>query len=176
MLADADALTVGKISAVYGVKGWVKVYSWTQPIENILQYQPWHLKGANGWEPVDVTGKRLHGKGIVVQLAGVTDRDQARDRFVGREIAVPRSALPALDDGDYYWRDLMGLRVRLDDGRDIGKVVRMLETGANDVLVVRGDRHSIDDRERLIPWVPDVYVTAVDAAGGWLTVAWDPDF
>ena len=176
MLADSDALTVGKISTVHGVKGWVKVYSWTQPAENILQYQPWHLKGADGWEPVEITGQRLHGKGIVVQLAGESDRDRARERFVGRDIAVPRSVLPALDDGDFYWRDLVGLRVRLEDGRDIGKVVRMLETGANDVMVVRGDRHSIDGRERLIPWVPDVYVTNVNTAEGWLAVAWDPDF
>ena len=176
MLPEADALVVGRISAVFGVRGWVKVHSFTEPMENILQYAPWYIRGEQGWEPVEVAGARRQGKTLVAQLGGETDRERARDRFVGKQLAVPRSVLPALPEDEFYWRDLIGLRVRLEDGRDLGKVHSLLETGANDVLVVRGDGNSIDQRERLIPWVPGVYVTDVDTAAGSLTADWDPEF
>lgn len=176
MLADSDALVVGRIVGVHGIRGWVKVHSYTDPLENIFEYQPWYLKGERGWEPVDVTGSRPQGKGLVAQLAGENDRNRATERFVGREIAVPRASLPDLEDGEYYWRDLIGLRVRTEAGQDLGKVASLLETGANDVLVVRADRDSLDTKERLIPWVPGQYVSSVDLAAGYLVVDWDPDF
>ena len=176
MLADADALVVGKVVAAYGIKGWVKVLSFTDPKENIFDYQPWYLKTDKGWAPVKLTGGRVQGKGLVAQLDGATDRNVAEARFLGREIAIPRSVLPTLEDGDYYWRDLIGLRVRTDAGEDLGKVTSLMETGANDVLVVRGDSHSLDRQERLIPWVPDEFVTEVNLGEGYLVVDWDPAF
>lgn len=176
MLADADALVVGKVVAAYGIKGWVKVLSFTDPKENIFDYQPWYLKTDKGWTPVKLTGGRVQGKGLVAQLDGETDRNVAEARFLGREIAIPRAVLPTLEDGDYYWRDLIGLRVRTDAGEDLGKVTSLMETGANDVLVVRGDNHSLDRQERLIPWVPDEFVTEVNLGEGYLVVDWDPAF
>jgi 16S rRNA processing protein RimM len=176
MLADADALVVGKVVAAHGIKGWVKVLSFTDPKENIFDYQPWYLKTDKGWAPVKLTGGRVQGKGLVAQLDGETDRNVAEARFLGREIAIPRAVLPTLEDGDYYWRDLIGLRVRTDAGEDLGKVTSLMETGANDVLVVRGDSHSLDRQERLIPWVPDEFVTEVNLGEGYLVVDWDPAF
>ena len=84
--------------------------------------------------------------------------------------------MPQLEQGDYYWRDLIGLRVRTTEGVDLGKVTSLMETGANDVLVVRGDNHSLDRQERLIPWVPDEFVTEVNSADGFMVVDWDPEF
>jgi len=176
MLTDADALVVGKIVGAYGVRGWVKVHSFTDPKENIFDYQPWYLKTDQGWVPVKLTTGRPQGKGLVAQLDGETDRTRAEARFLGREIAIARSGLPQLEQGDYYWRDLIGLRVRTTEGVDLGKVTSLMETGANDVLVVRGDNHSLDRQERLIPWVPDEFVTEVNSADGFMVVDWDPEF
>lgn len=176
MLTAESAVIVGRVVAVHGIRGLVKVYSYTDPTDNIFAYQPWYLRGENGWEEVETDSGRRQGKSLVVRLNGCTDRNQAEQDFIGREIAVSRDCLPSLSDGEYYWRDLIGLRVLLDDGRDIGRVERMMETGANDVLVVRGDQQSLDQRERLIPWLPDQVVCRVDLQAGQLTVDWDPDF
>lgn len=176
MLTPEQVLVVGRISAVHGVKGWVKVYSHTDPMENIFDYQPWHLLENGVWTPVKLTGKRRQGKGLVVGLDGIDDRDRAQRELVGREIAVAREQVPAAGECEYYWRDLIGLRVRLDDGRDLGRVTGLMETGANDVLVVRGDSDSLDQRERLLPWAPGDVVLDVALDRGEMRVDWDPDF
>lgn len=169
-------LVVGRINAVHGVKGWVKVYSFTDPMENIFDYQPWCLRQGDAWVPIKLSGYRRQGKGLVVGLEGVEDRDQAQRQLVGREIGVPHDRVPAAGAGEFYWRDLIGLRVKLGDGRDLGRVETLLETGANDVLVVRGDAGSIDQRERLVPWIPDQVILDVALDAGEMRVDWDPEF
>jgi 16S rRNA processing protein RimM len=176
MLSADDALIVGRVVAVHGINGLVKVYSYTDPPENIFSYQPWYLSSEQGWEAAEIEGGRRQGKSLVVRLNGCTDRNQAEQDYIGREVAVARDALPPLAKGDYYWRDLIGLRVLLEDGRDIGRVGQLMETGANDVLVVRGDGESLDRRERLIPWLPEQVVRQVDLQAGRMTVDWDPEF
>jgi 16S rRNA processing protein RimM len=171
-----EAVVVGRVMGVHGVRGWVKVYSYTDPMDNILTYRPWWLESGGEWREVRVNGGKRHGKNLIAQLADCTDRNEALERFAGCRIAVPRSALPELDEDEFYWRDLLGLRVRLDDGRDLGVVATLMETGANDVLVVRGDADSLDRHERLIPWVPDEVIETVDPDAGILTVHWDPEF
>ena len=173
--ASSELEVVGRILGVHGVQGWVKVFSHTDPRENIQHYLPWHLKQGGQWKPVKITGFRPQGKGLIAQLDGVTDRNMAA-ALVGQDIGVPRDLLPRSGGGEYYWRDLIGLRVFHKDGADFGKVATMLETGANDVIVVRGDSKSLDRRERLIPWLPDDVVTDVDLAEGRMTVDWDPEF
>jgi 16S rRNA processing protein RimM len=176
MLAPEDCVVVGRVVGVHGVKGWVKVFSHTHPMENILQYRPWFLEGSDGWEQVDVQDGRRHGKGLIARLGDCRDRDQANERFVGRQIAIHRDSLPEPGDNEFYWRDLIGLRVVLQDQRELGTVSTLMETGANDVLVVRGDSDSLDERERLIPWIPDQVILGVDRDSGTLTVDWDPEF
>lgn len=164
-----ERVAVGRISGVYGVKGWVKIYSYTDPRDNILQYTPWLLKRPDGWQAVEVVDGRAHGKGVVARLEGCEDRDAAA-RWIDTEIAILRSQLPEPEAGEYYWNDLIGLRVLTLSGEDLGRVDHLLETGANDVLVVQGDR------ERLIPYIPGDVVTAVDLDAGELRVDWDPGF
>jgi len=106
--ADSDLVVLGRISGVYGIKGWLKVWSFTDPLEGILDYPAWHLKTASGWEVCEIDAGRRQGKGVVVHLPGCDDRDQAQ-RFLQAEIAVPRAALPELEDGEYYWNELEGL-------------------------------------------------------------------
>ena len=176
MATAAELLLVGRIGAAHGIKGWVKLNSFTDPLDNILHYQPWTLRGPDGDRTVKVTGSRMQGKSLVVQLDGESDRTRAEALFCGRDILVPANALPVLEEDEFYWRDLIGLRVCHKDGRDLGKLTSMMETGANDVLVVRGDGSSIDTRERLIPWLPDDVVLNVDTAAGVITVDWDTEF
>ncbi|AMX04093.1 ribosome maturation factor RimM [Microbulbifer thermotolerans] len=169
-----DLVTVGRITAVYGVRGWVKVHSYTEPMDNILQFEQWWLRKPHGWEKVEVDRGKRHGKGLIVHIKGVDDRDLA-GQFCQRDIAVGRNLMPPLEEGEYYWHQLEGLRVvsRFNGGDyDLGTVVRLMETGANDVLVVRGQ----DKRERLIPYLPGDYISDIDLASGVITVDWDPEF
>ena len=163
-------VTLGRISGAHGVKGWVKVYSETSPRENILAYAPWELVRAGRRQRVEVVAGRPQGRILVARLEGCDDHDAA-EALVGCEIQVPRSRLPGgLAEGEYYWADLVGLRVETLDGVELGRVERLFETGANDVIVVQGER------ERLLPYVWQQVVREVDLAAGVMRVDWDPDF
>lgn len=166
----SQLVVVGRIGGAYGVRGWVRVLSHTEPRENILGYRNWHLQRNGRWEPVQVAEGKPHGKGLIVRLEGVGDPERAR-LYEGLDVAVPRSELPTPKPGEYYWADLQGLRVTTTDGVPLGTVDHLFETGANDVLVVRGE-----DRERLLPFVQGQVVKSIDLASGTMTVDWDPEF
>jgi 16S rRNA processing protein RimM len=178
MAEEPRRITVGRIGPVHGLRGWVKIRSLTVPPEKILEYQPWWLETPWGCETVEVTASTAHGNSLVVQLAAIEDREQAK-RYTGAEIQVNAAVLPPLEVGEYYWYQLEGLRVVSDyRGKrcELGRIDRLMETGANDVLVVRGGQDSVDKRERLIPYLPEQTVKQVDLAGGEMVVDWDPDF
>lgn len=168
-MESSDWVQLGTISGLYGVKGWVKVYSFTDPRENILRYRRWILFQDGKQTEVELDSGRVHGKGIVARIQGVEDRDAAA-KLLGAQIKVQRSALPPPEEGSWYWRDLFGLEVVTTEGVVLGKVSSLIETGANDVLVVEGDR------ERLVPFVTGQYVKRVDLDAGTIEVDWDPDF
>lgn len=166
---SGDLVAVGRIAGLYGVRGWVRVYSYTEPRENVLRYTPWTLAlGRTRRTTAPLEGRR-HGRTVIARLEGVDDRDLAAT-LLGAQIEVSRAALPAPPPGEYYWADLIGLRVETAAGEALGTVERLLETGANDVLVVAGER------ERLIPWLPGRVVREVDLDGGRVVVDWDPEF
>jgi 16S rRNA processing protein RimM len=162
-------LTVGRIVGLHGVDGWVKVESWTEPRLRIFSYQPWRLTLAGSEFEVAAAQGHEQGKGMVAKLPGCDDRDAAA-KLIGATIRVSRSALPKPKRGEYYWTDLEGLAVVTVEGVDLGKVSHLFATGANDVLVVRGER------ERLIPFVTGQFVKEVDLKAGRITVDWDADF
>ena len=174
-MAQDQRVKLGRITTVYGVKGWVKVFSNTEPMDNIFAYQPWQILMNGQWQEVKVTQGKPHGKGLIAQLEGCNDREKAK-LYAGAEIAVDRSELPELEEGDYYWSQLTGMNVETEAGVKLGKVDHLLATGANDVLVVRGNQDSIDTEERLIPWLPDQVITKIDLSGGVIRVDWDPEF
>lgn len=161
---------LGKIVGLHGVRGELKLESYTEPRMQIFRYQPWRMRSASGEATVEGCRGRAQGKGIVAELPGVTDRDAAA-ALVGTEIWVARSALPKPAPGEYYWSDLEGLEVSTVEGVALGTVSHLLATGANDVLVVRNA-----DRERLIPFLVGQFVTEVDLDAGRVTVDWDPEF
>lgn len=168
-MPDDEMIILGRISGLFGVKGWVKIYSHTSPRTGILGYKTWYLKQNGGWQMLKPAAGQAQGKGVVAKLAGYDDRDQAA-ALIGVDIAVKREQLPKLEPGEYYWSDLEGLRVETVDGVDLGVVSHLFETGANDVLVVKGER------ERLIPYTRGEAVRDVDPRAGRIVVDWDPDF
>jgi len=184
-------IVVGHLVGVYGVKGWLKVKSFTEPEDNILRYQPWYLRLAAGSTVFDIEDVMYRPKGLLVKLKAIDDRDQAA--ALGKaQIEVDAALLPKLVEGEYYWSQLIGLQVVSEyEGATyvLGRVREMLETGANDVLVVVGSGAdlpgelaspgrmvSIDAKERLIPYLPGEFVKQVDLAAGVILVEWDPEF
>ncbi|MEC7816354.1 MAG: ribosome maturation factor RimM [Pseudomonadota bacterium] len=175
MTKTSQETVIGRITSVFGVKGWLKVYSFTDPREGILEYRDWTLVLDGKRIPVKLEEGRRQGQGIVVRLKGIDDRELART-YSGADIVVSIAELPPLPDGEYYWYQLEGLDVYTVDGECLGFVHHLLETGANDVLVVRASAGSIDQKERLIPYLPGQAVQSVDLDGGRMVVDWDPEF
>jgi len=161
-------VVLGRVTGLFGVKGWVKVYSYTEPREAVLDYKRWLLGSNDGWQPASVAEGQRHGKAIIARLDGFEDRDQAA-ALIGKDIGVPRDEMPDAGEDRYYWSDLVGLHVVHRDGRELGRVDRLLETGADDVMVVTGEQ------ERLIPFVMDKVVLDVDLAAGVIRVDWEWD-
>jgi 16S rRNA processing protein RimM len=168
--ADTDHLLVmGQLAGPWGVKGWLKVMPFTETQDALLDYPVWQLRIGADWQPYRLLEGKLHGKGLVVQFEGCADRDAAA-RLSRAEVAVWRSELPETGSEEYYWSDLIGLRVDALDGTTLGVVDHLIETGANDVLVVRGEQ------ECLVPFLPDQVVKSVDLEAGLIRVDWSTDY
>ncbi len=159
---------MGRIAAPFGVKGWVKVQPDTAAAQSLLAYKTWWVESASGWREIAVAEAKVQGRDLVARFEGCEDRDAAV-ALRGKSVAVPRDALPRAGDGEYYWVDLIGLTVVNAEARDFGRVTGILQTGANDVLVVAGER------ERLIPFLAEV-VREVDLASGVMRVEWSADY
>lgn len=170
MSADNNKLiVVGRFGAPFGVKGWMKIHSFTNPIDNILQYQPWYADLQSGLTPIEIVAQRKHHKGIVVQIAGCEDKEQTAV-YRNVNIAVNRDVLPELPEDEVYWSDLEGLLVYTEQGVELGKIDHVMPTGANDVLVIKGER------EILVPFVRDQVIKKIDLEQQTMIVDWDPDF
>jgi 16S rRNA processing protein RimM len=159
---------LGRIVGLFGVRGWVKVYSYTEPREAVLNYGDWLLGRDGDWQQTAVAEGKRHGKAVIARLQGIEDRDAATE-LIGSDIGIDRDALPEPEEGHYYWADLEGLTVVQQDGTEVGKVSYLMATGAHDVLVVDGPV------ERLIPFVPGQVILDVDLAAGVIRVDWEWD-
>jgi 16S rRNA processing protein RimM len=161
-------VVMGRIAAPFGVLGWVKVQPFTEEIDGLLNFPVWNIGRGEQWREVKVLDSEVHHKTLVARLDGCNDRDAAA-ALKGLEVAVPRAALPEAPENEYYWSDLIGLEVVNVQGEVLGKVTELLETGANDVLVVEGER------ERLLPFTAQV-ILKVDLAAGRISVDWGADY
>ena len=161
-------LTLGRIVGVFGVKGWVKVESFTEPRDNLFRHAEWRLTDV-GTTSVKLEQGKTQGQGMVAKLSGIDDRDQAAG-LVGAQIQVQRSQLPEAPPGEYYWVDLEGLEAFTVEGTRLGVVSHLFATGANDVLVIQGER------EHMVPYVMDRFVKQVDLAGKRIVLDWDATF
>jgi 16S rRNA processing protein RimM len=169
MNARCNRILVGQISGLFGVKGWINVFSYTEPRDNIIRYSPWRLVYESTERTIEVSDGHSHGAAVVAKLKGVDDRDMAA-ALVGADIEVYYQQLEPLAPGEYYWAQLLGLNVMDMEGRALGRLDRLLRTGANDVLVVEGER------QRLIPFVQGQIVKEIDLAKGVMRVDWSPDY
>ncbi|XOV90097.1 MAG: ribosome maturation factor RimM [Pseudomonadota bacterium] len=170
-----ETIVVGRISGAYGIKGWVKVYSYTDPPEGIFGYSPWRLTRGNQTQTLKIESGRTQGKGLIALPEGYTDRNQA-ELLIGSEISVGLEQLPDLTQGDYYWFQLQGLRVINTRDEVLGVIDHLLETGANDVMVIHPSAESVDDKKRLVPFVEEEIVKQVDLDGQRIVVSWEKDF
>ncbi len=171
MTAPTSHVVMGRIGAPWGIKGWVKVFSYTQPAGNLMQYLQYDVEASGGLHTLEFAEIREQGGHFVALPKGVLTREEA-SRFTGLELLLAKDRLPVLDEG-VYWHQLEGLRVVTESGEDLGRVQYLMETGANDVLVIRGDDQSIDRRERLLPYVVGLVVRRVDVVAGRIAVVWD---
>jgi 16S rRNA processing protein RimM len=162
-------VTLGRISGVFGVKGWLKVHSYTEPRGNIVGFPVWTLRRDGVDSTVELEDGRSQSGSVVVKLRGVDDRDRAHE-LIGAEVFVERAELPECKPGEYYWMDLVGLEVRTVKGEPLGVVDHLVATGANDVLVLAGEP------ERLIPFVVGDVIRSVDLDAGVIVADWSPDF
>jgi len=168
-VVQEPVVVMGRIGAPYGVKGWVKLHPSTEELDALLGYESWWLGDGSNWQPISPEAARVQGKHLVVKFEGV-ETPEAASLWTHKVIGVLRSSLPELDSGEYYWSDLEGLNVVTEAGQSLGQVDRLFETGANDVMVVKGDR------ERLIPFVLPEVVKNIDLTARQITVDWDPEF
>jgi 16S rRNA processing protein RimM len=168
-LAKQEHISVGKLSGVFGIKGWVKVFSFTSPRNNILSYSPWILTKGGETKILEVLDGQQQGNSVIAHLNGINDRDQAAG-LMGWDIFIHRDQLPKARKDEYYWSDLVGLHVETIDGVSLGVIDSLMETGANDVVLVRGER------ERAIPFLQGKTVVKIDLNAGKMVVDWDVDF
>ena len=158
-------VVMGRIRAPHGLKGWIKVQPFTQVIEGLLEYPEWWVGADGHWQQHRISESAVHGSVVVARLEGFTDRDAAAE-LRGRDVAVPRAAMPENREGEFYWNDLLGMEVLHRNAARLGLVTKILETGANTVLVVQGDK------ELLVPFIEDVIVN-VDLKARKLVVDWE---
>jgi 16S rRNA processing protein RimM len=161
-------VTLGKIAGTFGVHGWIKVQSFTDPPENIFEYDHWRLFRSGQWTSVEIEDGRVTGKGVLAKLAGIDSPEDAR-LYVGAELGVPRNEMPQTAPGEYYWSDLEGLEARSANGDVLGRVDHFRSTPAGDVVVVRGAR------EHWIPFVKD-RILKVDLESGFIVLDWAADW
>ncbi len=167
---NSDIVVIGRVGAPFGVRGWVHVHSFSLPSDNILKYQTWQLHIKNQWQAMTVLEAKAQGNGFVALIKGYETRELVA-KLTNSDIGIPHTALPPLEPGEYYWADLIGLTVITEEDQVLGVVEGLMETGSNDVLMVKGEK-----KDHLIPYIPDDYVLKIDIEAGLIRVSWDPEF
>lgn len=171
-----NLIIVGKLGSSYGIRGWLRVFSFTEEPDSLFDYKPWYIQRFGKWQEVEVESFKPHNQDTIVKLKGIDDRDDA-NLLTNFEIYVNAQDLPSLDEGDFYWKDLIGCKVVTINGYDLGQVSDLMETGSNDVLVVKANlKDAFGAKERLIPFVEEQFIKQVDLSTKQITVDWDPAF
>lgn len=171
-----NLIIVGKLGSSYGIRGWLRVFSFTEEPDSLFDYKPWYIQRAGKWQEVEVESFKPHNQDTIVKLKGIDDRDDA-NLLTNFEIYVNAQDLPDLDEGDFYWKDLIGCKVVTINGYDLGQISDLMETGSNDVLVVKANlKDAFGAKERLIPFVEEQFIKQVDLSAKQITVDWDPAF
>lgn len=176
MSKQNERIVMGKLGSTYGIRGWLKVFSYTDNAESIFDYSPWYLNQKGEWVEYKVESWKRHGQGYVCKLAGLDVREDAQ-LMTNFEIAIDPASLPELSEDEFYWRELFGMQVFTTKGYDLGEVTDLLETGSNDVLVIKANlKDAFGQKERLIPYLEEQVIKNVDREARRIEVDWDPGF
>lgn len=176
MNQPVEHVVIGQLGAVYGVKGWLKIQSYTDDVEAIFDYHPWQILKQGKVQEVQVEEWRRHNKGLIAKLVGVDDRDAAH-LMTGADVIIEAEQLPELPEDEFYWRDLIGMTVVNTDGYNMGVVDQLMATASNDVMVVKANSNDAFGRsERLIPFIQSQYIQEVDKTNKRIVVDWPSDF
>lgn len=174
--APINPIILGIIGSAYGVRGWLRIFSSTEEAENIFKYQPWFVQRANKWQPIFLESWKRHNQDFIVSIKYIKDRKTAM-LMTNYEIMIDSSQLPLLDNGDYYWKDLIGCQVVTITGYQLGKIINLIETGSNDVLVVKDNSKDIFGvQERLIPFLCGPVIKSVNIMTRLIKVNWNLAF
>lgn len=169
MSNQANWVVVGRFGRPHGVKGFITIQSFTEPRDNILRYTDWHVLLNNTWTPIKILSVEVHNKAIIAKVEGYPERELVAC-LTNVEIVVDKEQLAALEPGEYYWHQLVGMRVVNQKGDSFGIVTEIMPTGSNDVLVVQGEKR------HLIPYLPDQFIIEINDGQKVITVDWDLDF
>jgi 16S rRNA processing protein RimM len=176
MSKQNERIVMGKLGSTYGIRGWLKVFSYTDNAESIFDYSPWYLNQKGEWVEYKVESWKRHGQGYVCKLAGLDVREDAQ-LMTNFEIAIDPASLPELSEDEFYWRELFGMQVFTTKGYNLGEVTDLLETGSNDVLVIKANlKDAFGQKERLIPYLEEQVIKKVDREARRIEVDWDPGF
>ncbi|MER5135987.1 MULTISPECIES: ribosome maturation factor RimM [Providencia] len=176
LATPTNPIVLGKLGAAYGIRGWLKVFSSTEHAESIFDYQPWFIQRSGQWQHIELEDWKYHNKDIILKLKGVDDRDAAT-LLTNFEIVVDSAQLPELDNNEYYWKDLMGCQVVTLQGYNLGTITDMMETGSNDVIVIKANlKDAFGIKERLVPFLDGQVIKKVDLKSKLIEVDWDPGF
>lgn len=160
---------IGRFGRPHGIKGFIKIHSFTDPADNILRYTDWHVFFKNQWQPIKLSGLEVHNKTIVTRVDGYTERESVAD-LTNADIAVAKEQLAELEPGEYYWHQLIGMQVKNQKGESFGRVIEVMPTGANDVLVVQGEK------KHLIPYLLGQFIIDINLDQQLIVVDWELDF
>lgn len=175
-MSEQEKIVVGKLGASYGIRGWLKIFSYTENAESIFSYKPWFIKVRGQWQECNLEDWKRHGQGFVGKLSGLEMREDAQG-YTNAEIAIYADTLPALSNEEFYWRELFGMEVVTTKGYNLGKVSDILETGSNDVLVVTANpKDAFGQKERLVPFLDEQVIKNIDRTAQRIEVDWDPGF
>jgi 16S rRNA processing protein RimM len=176
VMSEQEKIVVGKLGASYGIRGWLKIFSYTEEAENIFDYKPWFIKVRGQWQEFKVEDWKRHNQGWVGKLEGLDQREDAQ-ALTNAEIGINPDVLPALSDEEFYWRELFGMDVVTTKGYNLGKVTDILETGSNDVLVIKANlKDAFGKKERLVPFLDGQVIKMIDRSAQRIEVDWDPGF
>ncbi|MFB6421645.1 MAG: ribosome maturation factor RimM [Candidatus Malihini olakiniferum] len=175
-LFPVNPIVIGKTRLTYGIQGWLKLFSSTEKKESIFNYQPWYIKFHGSWTIFAIENWKHHNQGLIIKPKGIDDRDTA-NLLTNTEIVVGFSQLPDLEEGSYYWKNLFGCEVITSSAYQLGKVINMIETGSNDVMVIKANlKDAFSAKERLIPFLTGQVIKHVDLSTKIIEVDWDPSF
>lgn len=175
-VAPKEPIVLGTMGSAYGIRGWLKLFSSTEKTESIFEYQPWLIQQVGQWQFIELEDWKHHSQHFIIKIKGIYDRDTA-SLLTHCEIIVDSEQLPLLEGDDYYWKDLIGCQVVTTTGYELGEVIDMMETGSNDVMVVKANlKDAFGMKKRLVPFFHRQIIKKVDLTARVIKADWEPSF